>query len=130
MGQTPQGTQSVLAFRRLMPSFQPIQQFRCVIGLPTSPRHRSIVRSRFVPCTDLRCSTPKDPPMEVAITAIALITFFCGRSICCEPQTKLKLKPNQAKELGSMVNEYMEYVMLEEKLEKEQLRKLKQLRYR
>lgn len=68
--------------------------------------------------------------MEVAVMAIALITFFCGRSVCCEPQTKLKLKPNQAKELGSMVNDYMEYILLEEQMEKDQLRQLKQLRQR
>ncbi len=65
--------------------------------------------------------------MEVAVAAIALITFFCGRSVCCEPSPKLKLKAGQSKEMDLMMNEYMEYMALEDQLQKDQYRQLKQL---
>ena len=65
--------------------------------------------------------------MEVAVAAIALITFFCGRSVCCEPSPKMKLKPSHSKDLDLMMNEYMEYMAMEDQLQKDQYQQLKQL---
>jgi hypothetical protein len=68
--------------------------------------------------------------MEVAVAAIALITFVCGRSVCCGPSPKLKLKPSQAKDFGFTMNdyqEYMEYMAMEDQLQKDQYHQLKQL---
>ena len=54
--------------------------------------------------------------MEVAVAAIALITIFCGKSICLEESSsKLKLNAQKSKHLDEM-REYMEYMMLEEQL--------------
>ncbi len=58
--------------------------------------------------------------MEIAVAAIALITLFCGRSVClADPQPKLKLTAKKAKHLDEM-REYMEYLVLEEQLKKAQ----------
>ena len=65
--------------------------------------------------------------MEVAVAAIALITFFCGRSVCCEPSPKLKLKSSYNRDLDLMMNEYMEYLAREEQLQKDQYQQLKTL---
>ncbi len=54
--------------------------------------------------------------MEVAVAAIALITIFCGKSICLEDSSsKLKLNAQKSKHLDEM-REYMEYMVLEEQL--------------
>lgn len=54
--------------------------------------------------------------MEVAVAAIALITIFCGKSICLEDSSsKLKLNAQKSKHLDDM-REYMEYMVLEEQL--------------
>ncbi|NJN31962.1 MAG: hypothetical protein HC824_17210 [Synechococcales cyanobacterium RM1_1_8] len=66
--------------------------------------------------------------MEVAVAAIALITFFCGRSVCCEPSPKLKLKSSRDFNLTiDDYQDYMAYVAMEDQLQKEQLQQLKQL---
>jgi len=65
--------------------------------------------------------------MEVAVAAIALITVFCGRSVCCDPSPKLKFKAGQSREMDLMMNEYMEYMAMEDRLQQDQYQQLKQL---
>ncbi len=65
--------------------------------------------------------------MEVAVAAIALITFFCGRSVCCDPSPKLKLKPGHSKDMDLMMSDYMEYMAMEDQLQKDQYHQLKPL---
>lgn len=56
--------------------------------------------------------------MEVGIIALALITFVCGRSVCFEDTKKQQKKKaaKEAKRLGEVLGDYLEQVVLQERL--------------